>query len=147
MIKKVLIEIYNRDLNQLLTEIKLYSTEDKLWMTEKNINNSAGNLVLHLVGNLNHYIGATLGNTGYVRNRPNEFALKNIAKNELLKKVEGTIIVVNETLEKLNDADLNKDFPEEVFGKKDSVAFILIHLTTHLSYHLGQINYHRRLLD
>lgn len=146
MLKKVLTEIYTRDLNRLLNEVKLYEDENNLWVIKEGINNSAGNLVLHLTGNLNHYIGARLGNSGYIRNRPDEFALKNIPKEDLIKVIESTTTVVLNTLATLNEADFNTDFPEEVFGKKDTVDFILVHLTTHLTYHLGQINYHRRLI-
>jgi uncharacterized damage-inducible protein DinB len=146
MLKKVLTEIYTRDLNRLLHEVKLYEDESKLWITKAGISNSAGNLVLHLIGNLNHFIGARLGNSGYIRNRPDEFALKNIPKEDLIKAIESTATIVLNTLATLNEADFNNDFPEEVFGKKDTVGFILVHLTTHLTYHLGQINYHRRLI-
>jgi hypothetical protein len=147
MLKKVLAEIYSRDLNRLLNEINLYNNEENLWLVKEGINNSAGNLVLQLAGNLNHYIGAVLGNSGYVRNRPSEFALKNISKQALFQKVSATVVIVNETIDKLIDADFENDFPETVFGKTDSTAFMLVHLCTHLTYHLGQINYHRRLVD
>lgn len=146
MLKKVLAEIYSRDLKRLLNEVKLYEDERNLWVIKDGISNSAGNLVLHLAGNLNHFIGARLGNSGYTRNRPEEFALKNIPREDLLKTIENTITLVLNTLDTLNETDFNKDFPEEVFGKKDTVGFILIHLTTHLTYHLGQIDYHRRLI-
>lgn len=146
MLKKVLTEIYTRDLNRLLHEVKLYEYESNLWVTKAGISNSAGNLVLHLIGNLNHFIGARLGNSDYIRNRPEEFTLKDIPKENLIKAIESTTTVVLNTLATLNEADFNNDFPEEVFGKKETVGFILVHLTTHLTYHLGQINYHRRLI-
>lgn len=146
MLKKVLTEIYTRDLNRLLNEVKMYEDESNLWVIKEGISNSAGNLVLHLIGNLNHYIGARLGNSGYIRNRPEEFVLKNIPKEDLIKTIESSTTVVLNVLATLNEADFNKDFPEEVFGKKDTVGFMLVHLTTHLTYHLGQINYHRRLI-
>lgn len=146
MLKKVLTEIYTRDLNRLLHEVKLYEYESNLWVTKAGISNSAGNLVLHLIGNLNHFIGARLGNSSYIRNRHEEFTLKDIPKEDLIKAIESTTTVVLNTLATLNEADFNNDFPEEVFGKKETVGFILVHLTTHLTYHLGQINYHRRLI-
>ncbi|WP_462220804.1 DinB family protein [Ferruginibacter sp.] len=141
-----LIEIFDRDLNKLITEINLYKDEERLWIIKDGIGNSAGNLCLHLIGNLNHFIGAILGNTGYVREREKEFSLKNIPRKNLVQSIENTITVVRESLSKLSAADFEKLFPLEVFGKPLTTGFMLLHLTTHLAYHLGQINYHRRLL-
>ncbi|KMQ70028.1 DinB superfamily protein [Chryseobacterium sp. FH2] len=139
--------LYARDLNKLKTEIESYQNEKSLWETDKNILNSGGNLCLHLVGNLNHYVGAILGNSGYVRNRELEFSLKNIPKTELTEKVEGTLDIVIKTLNQLNGNDLEKEYPLEALGYKMTTGYFLTHLFGHLSYHLGQINYHRRLLD
>ncbi|HNU87901.1 MAG TPA: DUF1572 family protein [Ferruginibacter sp.] len=147
MLTETLIRFFERDLQKLATEIGLYKDEDRIWLVSPGISNSAGNLCLHLVGNLNHFIGATLGHTGYVRYRDDEFSLKNIPRQDLLINIENTRLIVKEVLSNLPEADLQKDFPLEIFGKKDSTEFILIHLATHLTYHLGQINYHRRLLD
>ncbi len=141
-----LIEIFDRDLNKLITEINLYKDEERLWIIKDGIGNSAGNLCLHLIGNLNHFIGAILGNTGYVREREKEFSLKNIPRKELIQSIENTITVIKESLSKLTVTDFEKLFPLEVFGKPLTTGFMLLHLTTHLAYHLGQINYHRRLL-
>ena len=139
--------LFNRDLNQLKTEIESYQNESDIWTIQKGIANSAGNLCLHLVGNLNTYIGAEFGKTGYVRNRPLEFSLKNILRAELLSKIEETIIVVDNALDNISEEELKKEYPLLVFENKTSTEFMLIHLTTHLAYHLGQINYHRRLLE
>ncbi len=147
MVKITLTELFERDLQKLKTEINLYKDEEKLWVTEKGISNSAGNLCLHLLGNLNHFIGATLGNTGYVRYREDEFSLKNIPRQDLLTNIDNCILIVDKTLQKLTDADLEKDFPLEKHGTIVSTTHMLLHLYGHLSYHLGQINYHRRLLD
>ncbi|SMD14218.1 DinB family protein [Pedobacter nyackensis] len=148
MLKESLKSIFTRDLNKLKAEIELYQNEENIWHVEKSIANSAGNLCLHLVGNLNTFVGAELGKTGYIRNRELEFSLKNIPRIELLTKVEDTIKVVNESLDGLTEADLSNDYPlVKVVEGGSSVAFMLIHLSTHLAYHLGQINYHRRLLD
>jgi len=147
MIKESLIEIFERDLNKLITEINAYKEEHSLWLIKEGISNSAGNLCLHLIGNLNHFIGAVLGNSGYVREREKEFTLQNIPRKELVNSVEKTITVVKNSLANLPEAEMEKNFPIEVFGKPLTTGFLLIHLTTHLTYHLGQINYHRRLLD
>jgi hypothetical protein len=147
MLKETLIEIFERDLQNLTTEINLYKDEDNLWLVKEGISNSAGNLCLHLIGNLNHFIGTSLGNTGYVRHRDDEFSLKNIPRQDLLINIENCKLIVKETLVNLPEADLQKDFPLEVFNRTVKTCFMLVHLTTHLTYHLGQINYHRRLLD
>ncbi|MPS74783.1 MAG: DinB family protein [Chryseobacterium sp.] len=139
--------LYNRDLNKLKFEIESYKSEKTIWETDKNISNSAGNLCLHLMGNLNTYIGAELGKTGYIRHRDLEFSLKDIPKTELIEKVESTIEVVDSVLNKLSGEDLGKDYPTEALGYKMTTGYFLMHLLSHLNYHLGQINYHRRLLD
>ncbi len=139
--------LFNRDLNKLKTEISLYQNEKKIWYIEKSIANSAGNLCLHLIGNLNTYIGAQIGNTNYIRNRELEFSQKDIPATELISKIEDTILVVNGALNKLTDEALHQEYPLLVFEKKTSTLYFLVHLTTHFAYHLGQINYHRRLLD
>lgn len=135
-----------RDLHKLITEIELYQDETKLWSIEKNIANSGGNLCLHLLGNLNTYIGAVIGKTNYIRHRDLEFSLKDIPKSELISKITETIAVVDNALSSLTDEDLRIEYPLLVLDKKTSTGFLLVHLATHLTYHLGQINYHRRLL-
>ena len=147
MLIETLKSLFNRDLNKLKVEIESYQNENQLWAIDKNISNSGGNLCLHLIGNINTYIGAEIGKTGYVRNRPLEFSLKDIPKSELIGKIEETIIVVNNTLDPLSEEDLNAIYPQIVFEKEMTTGFFFVHLSTHLAYHLGQINYHRRLLD
>lgn len=139
--------LFNRDLNKLKLEIESYQNENSIWYIEKEISNSAGNLCLHIIGNLNTYIGAQIGKTNYVRNRELEFSNKNIPKASLTAQIDATIQTINEALHLLSDEDLKKEYPLLVFDAKTSTEFLLIHLTTHLAYHLGQINYHRRLLD
>ena len=147
MITESLRSLFNRDLNKLKTEIEAYQKEENLWKIDKNIANSAGNLTLHLVGNINHFIGAQLGNTGYVRHRELEFSLKDVPRAELIEKVEATIAMIDSVLLQLSEEDLKKEYPLVVFESKMTTDYFLIHLVAHLDYHLGQINYHRRLLD
>ncbi|WP_298236752.1 DinB family protein [uncultured Algibacter sp.] len=147
MYTDTLIKIFQRDLVKLKVELEAYTNEEKLWLLPKGINNSAGNLGLHIVGNLNHFVGATLGNTGYVRKRDLEFSQKNVSRNVILKQIDETIEVIETTLLKLTPDDFAKQYPLIVFKEAMSTEFFLTHLITHLSYHLGQINYHRRLLD
>lgn len=147
MLIETLKTLFNRDLNKLKSEIGSYKNEANLWIIDKNIANSAGNLCLHLIGNLNTYIGATLGGSNYIRNRELEFSLKDVPKQELINMIEATLVVVNETLGKITEEQLNSEYPMLVFQEKTLTEFFLVHLATHLTYHLGQINYHRRLLD
>ena len=139
--------LFNRDLTKLKLEIESYQNENLIWYTGKNISNSAGNLCLHIIGNLNTYIGAQLGETNYIRNRDLEFSSKDIPRALLIAQIEATIQTVNDALHLIRDKDLKNEYPLLVFEAKTSTEFLLIHLTTHLAYHLGQINYHRRLLD
>jgi uncharacterized damage-inducible protein DinB len=141
-----LINLIDRDLAKLGEEIKMYAHEPDLWLVQGEIANSAGNLCLHLCGNLQHFIGAVLGKTGYRRNRDQEFSLKDVPKSELLKLVKTTRQSVPASLQKLRNTDLEANYPIEVFGKPMSTLFFLVHLQGHLNYHLGQVNYHRRLL-
>lgn len=139
--------VFTRDLTRLREEVELYQNESNLWKVEKDIANAAGNLCLHLIGNLQTYIGKEIGKTGYVRNRELEFSLRDIPKVELLKKIDETILIVGGSLDKLTQEELLKEYPVMVFDRATSTEYLLVHLATHLTYHLGQINYHRRLLD
>ena len=147
MLIETLQRLFTRDLNKLKSEIELYRNEKNIWRTDEGIANSAGNLCLHLIGNLNAYIGAELGNTGYIRQRDLEFSLKDIPRQELARRIEDTILVVNQSLEKIRDIDLEQEYPVMVFDHKMSTEYFLVHLSSHFTYHLGQVNYHRRLLD
>lgn len=147
MIIESLRSLYTRDLTKLKAEIESYQNESSIWKTDKNITNSAGNLCLHLIGNLNTYFGAELGKTGYIRNRELEFSLKDIPRAGLIEKVVATQNMVDDVLSQLTPEDLEKEYPIVVFEDTMTTGFFLIHLITHLDYHLGQINYHRRLLD
>lgn len=140
-------KLFNRDLEKLKFEISNYKNEDNLWNTDKNITNCGGNLCLHLIGNLNAFIGTELGQSGYIRQRELEFSKKNVPRVELIAQIEETIKVIDSTLKRLPEEALALEYPLLVFKEKTTTGYFLIHLATHLTYHLGQINYHRRLLD
>jgi hypothetical protein len=147
MLKEILLDFFERELLKLIEEIALYPEENSIWEIRPGISNSAGNLCLHLVGNLNHFIGAVLGNSGYIRQREDEFGLKNISRMELLLSIDQTIMTINDTLNRFSEADFDKTYPLEKHGKMVTTRYMLVHLLTHLNYHLGQINYHRRLIS
>ncbi len=144
---KIVIQLFQRDLKKLKTEITSYKDEKKIWEVSAEIKNSAGNLCLHICGNLQHFIGAVLGNSGYVRDRDSEFSRKNVPVEELIKEIDKTLEIVTETIRNFEEEKLIEIYPINVFGKEMTTGFFLAHLTTHLNYHLGQINYHRRLID
>jgi hypothetical protein len=139
--------LFERDLNKLTEEINLYKSEDDLWKIREGISNSGGNLALHLVGNLNHFIGATLGNTGYMRERDKEFSLKNIPRKTLVEEINKISVVIKNTLPTLSPEILEKDFPVKINNETFSTEYMLVFLLMHLGYHLGQVNYHRRLIS
>lgn len=143
----VLRTLFDRDLGRLRQELEAYRHLEAIWATAPGIANSAGNLCLHLVGNLNTYIGARLGGTAYVRHRELEFSRQDVPMSELVAGIEATRAVVDATLARLPAAQLAADYPALVWEHKTSTAYLLTHLATHLGYHLGQVNYHRRLLD
>jgi len=145
MITETLISIYKRDLDKLKTEIDQYESDEKVWLAATGITNSGGNLALHLVGNLKHFIGAVLGGTGYVRDRDAEFTSKSVSRAQLIAAVDETTEIVSTTLAKLNGDELAATYPIDVFGQPMTTEYFIIHLATHFNYHLGQINYHRRL--
>ncbi len=147
MLTQTLIALFTRDLTKLKKEMESYQNEANIWITEKAIANSAGNLCLHLVGNINAFIGTELGKTGYVCNRDQEFSLKNVPREEMLEKIDDTIVVVSKVLETVTDEQMNSEYPLLVFKEPMTTEYFLVHLASHLTYHLGQINYHRRLLD
>jgi uncharacterized damage-inducible protein DinB len=146
MLKDVLTQLYERDLKKLRTEIELYPSDADMWRLAGDIPNSGGNLCMHLCGNLRHFIGFVLGNSGYVRDRDLEFTDTNVSRDELLARVDATLDEVKAALEKLSDEDLEKEYPIDVFDSPMTTGYFVTHLATHFNYHLGQLNYHRRLI-
>jgi len=144
---EILLKLFQKDIEKLKTEITSYKKEENLWEVSGEILNSAGNLCLHLCGNLKHFVGAVLGNSGYVRKRDEEFSKKNVPIRELVAEIELTIKVVQKTFAELKEDDLQKIYPINVFGYEMTTEYLLTNMAAHLSYHLGQINYHRRLID
>jgi uncharacterized damage-inducible protein DinB len=134
-----------RDLDKLKSEIEQYPSEESIWTIGDGIKNSAGTLVLHLCGNLQHYIGVGLGKSDYKRDRDKEFSARNISRVDLIKEIERTKEAVKNTLGKASAEILETDYPLPVFDYSMTVQHFMIHLAAHFGYHLGQVNYHRRL--
>ncbi|MCR9133359.1 MAG: DUF1572 domain-containing protein [bacterium] len=145
MLTRHLSHLYQRELTNVKEEIAAYKSEDALWVTSDGINNSAGNLSLHISGNLQHFFGTILGGTDYERDRDFEFSGK-VSRQELLDDLEAAEKAITDTLAVITEEQLDELFPVKAFGEVTTEWFIL-HLYGHLTYHLGQINYHRRWLD
>ncbi len=138
--------LMTRELSAFSRELDLFEDESLIWSTVPGIANSAGNLALHVCGNLQHFVGATLGGTGYVRDREREFSARGIARAELQTNLATTSDVVRTVLSKLSEMDVTADFPELPGALRIPSGLFLLHLSTHLAFHLGQAGYLRRLL-
>ncbi len=147
MLQETLKTLYRRDLENLKQEISAYKSEANIWLIENGVTNSAGNLTLHLIGNLNYFIGAEIGKSDYIRQRDLEFSNKNIPRTKLTEMIDETISAVETAIDSMVDEQFAENYPLDVFGCEMTNEYFLIHLATHPAYHLGQINYHRRLLD
>lgn len=135
-----------RELRSLEREISSYPDDDSLWTVRDGISNPAGNLALHLAGNLRHFVGATLGATGYKRDRDSEFSSKGLSRAQVSALINVTILELSSTFDKLDDEQLMHEYPLVLQDRNVRTLDFLTHLAVHLSYHLGQIDYHRRLL-
>lgn len=143
---KYITQQFSKYLGNLRKEISSFKNEADLWKLGDNINNTPGNLALHLCGNLKHNIGAVIGSTGYIRNRDLEFSIKDVSREDILKEIDSTVEMVIPILENLTPADYTKTFPESSHGEEQTNIDALVRLALHFGYHVGQINYHRRIL-
>lgn len=146
MLVEAIVAILDRDLRALAREVEAYPDDAALWQLPEGLTNSAGTLVLHLAGNIQHFLGARLADTGFVRDRPAEFSARGVPRAALLRQIEAARSAVRATAEKLTREALESDFPEVVGGMRVAAGEFLIHLVSHFGYHLGQVDYHRRLV-
>jgi uncharacterized damage-inducible protein DinB len=135
-----------RDVGALRREIELFPDEASIWKTLPGVGNSAGTLALHIAGNLQHYFGAVLGGSGYQRDRPAEFGRRGVPRAELLEELDWGAEAVRSTLARMEAAALQATYPEPVGGVTLPTERFLLHLATHLAFHLGQAGYLRRAL-
>lgn len=140
-------KLYLHFLDQLKDEISLYRNDDDIWKLTGKITNTPGNLCLHLCGNLNHFIGAVLENTGYIRDRDKEFSQKNVSREDLLNEINNTKDMVEKVFDKSTSDNFNDIYPVNSFGENVTIGYIVSLLVAHLAYHVGQINYHRRIVE
>ena len=135
-----------RDLASLRRELEAYPEEALIWSLPPGAPNSAGTLALHAAGNLQHFVGTLLGGTDYVRDREAEFETRGLSRNGLLDKLAAAEATIASVLPALDASALDRPFPEPMRGETLPTGRVLIHLSIHLAYHLGQVDYHRRLL-
>lgn len=138
--------LLRRDLACFAREIEAFPDDATLWRTLPGIANSAGNLALHVAGNLSHFIGAVLGHTGYVRHREAEFAQRAGSRAEVSARLEAAAGAVEAGLRALAEADLAAPYPQAIGGHQPPTGRFLLHLATHTAFHLGQAGYLRRAL-
>jgi hypothetical protein len=146
LLKGAIGSILERDLDALRREVEAYSDERELWRPVEGIANSGGTLVLHLTGNVQHFFGTRLGSAGYVRDRAGEFSRRDVPRSELLREIEAARQAVRRALERVSAQQLTEDYPEIIAGVRIRTGEYLLHLLTHFAYHLGQVDYHRRLV-
>jgi hypothetical protein len=144
MLPQSLIGIFRRDLGALRRELEAYPDEEWIWVRPPGHPNSAGVLSRHLAGNLQHFIGAVLGGSGYRRDRDAEFQAPPWARSRLLEELTRTERVVITTLEHLGEEQLSSPYPQKVGERELGTTDFLVHLAVHCGFHLGQVDYHRR---
>jgi uncharacterized damage-inducible protein DinB len=135
-----------RELEAFAREVELFPDDEGLWRTLPGVTNSAGNLALHVCGNLRHFVGAVLGGTGYVRDRPAEFAVRTARREDVARQLRETAGVVATTLARVPESALDAPYPEPHDGVQLPCGRFLMHLCVHLAFHLGQAGYLRRVL-
>lgn len=146
MNKTEFVLLFNREIKKLQNEVEAYLNDDQMWAVVPGTINSGGNLVQHLIGNLRTYIGLTLGNVPYVRNRDAEFGERLFTKESFLAELNVLAEITESSLNRLSDEDLRREYSKDVLAmfQDQTVGIVLTHLLIHLGYHMGQINYHRR---
>ena len=145
MLSTELAALYSRDLARLVQELEAFPDSSTLWQTAPGVTNAAGTLALHVEGNLREYIGRQLGHVEYPRDRPLEFSQRGVEKVDLIARIESVRALIPRVIEGLPEEALAATYPEQVVGVPMSTRQFLIHLAGHLNYHLGQINYLRRM--
>jgi hypothetical protein len=144
--KEWITNVITRELKALRREIEAYPSDEAMWEVLPGIANPGGNLALHLAGNIQYFLGNVLGKNGYVRNRDAEFGSRDVPRNELLREIDNAIAAVETGMGKISESDLARPYPESVGGVRSTTGAFLAHFATHLAYHLGQVDYHRRIL-
>ena len=137
--------LLTRELRAVRRELEAYPDDASVWRVIPGIPNTGGTLALHVAGNIRHFIGAIVGRDGYVRDRDAEFSRRDVPRAELLGGIDAAIAAVQRAMGSADDATMRGAYPELVAGRRVSGSDFMVHLVAHLAYHLGQIDYHRRV--
>lgn len=136
-----------RELASLRAEVAAYPDDATCFAQVPGLPNSGGTLALHCAGNLRHFVGHALGGSGYVRDRAREFAARDVSRAQIDEELAAAEREVAEALARFDVARLDEPWPGELpGGMQASVRLMLQHLTSHVAYHLGQVDYHRRMV-
>ena len=145
MLSTEIADLYARDLERVAQELRAFPDTDALWKTAPGVTNAAGTLALHLEGNLREFIGRQVGRIDYTRNRPLEFSARGVSQDELIARIDAVRELIPKVIAGLSDGDLAEMHQDTIVGRPSSVQMILIYMHAHLNYHLGQIDYLRRI--
>lgn len=148
MLRTAVHAILQRELAAVRRTVEAYPDDASIWAQRGGIPNTGGTIVLHIAGNLQHFIGAVLGGTGYRRDRDAEFARRNVPREALLAEIDAAAEAIDQGLGPIADGDdaLLRTYPERIAGREVATGDYLVHLAAHLAYHLGQLDYHRRMV-
>ena len=147
MLNQLLANFYEKDLLKLIEEVNLFKKEEDLWKTLGTVKNSAGNLTLHIIGGLNHFFGALISHTGYIRNRDLEFSQKGVARKDLVAQLEAAIPMVRAAINAIPPEQMDAAYPIPFDDANNSNSYVIVRLLAHPDYHLGQVNYLQRILE
>ena len=146
MLASTIQTLITRDLRAIRREIEAYPDDASVWRAVPGLPNTAGTLALHAAGNIRHFVGATLGRDGYVRDRDAEFARRDVPRTELLASIDAAIAAVDRSLPGVDDAVFDGPWPDPIAKRTVGARDFAVHLVAHLAYHLGQMDYHRRMV-
>ena len=135
-----------RELRAVANEVRAYPSDEALWRMVPGVANSGGTLALHLAGNLQHFVGKVLGGSAYVRDREDEFGRRGTSRAAVVQEIDAAIAAVEAALAPTNAVQWSAEYPLEVGGRRLTSARFALHLSVHLAYHLGQMDYHRRIV-
>lgn len=144
MLRSALEILVTRELRAMKRELEAYPDDASVWRAIPGMPNTGGTLAIHVAGNLQHFFGAILARDGYQRNRDAEFARRDVPRTDLLAGIDAAIATVGGTLRRLSDEALAAPYPQPIANRTVSTTVFVVHLASHLAYHLGQLDYHRR---
>jgi uncharacterized damage-inducible protein DinB len=143
-VRSTLRVLFARELRTLRREVERYPDDEAPWRALPGVPNTGGTLVLHLAGNLQHYVGTMLSGSRYRRDRDAEFARRGVPREALAAEIDAALHAVEQGLATLDASALDAPYPEPFEGGAVRTRDFLLHLHAHLAYHLGQVDVHRR---